>query len=386
MKNIVKKYWTAVIGIALLIVAVFFIYQKLNKKQLPPNLVMGTGTIDGDLVNINTKYPGRIKKLYVDESDNIKKGQLVAEIEDDEYKQKLKAIEAQIKAKKKELEAKKIQLKMTKKDLNETIKKAKSSIKINKAMLAELEKNIESLKKIIEQDKRDYKRFKNLTEKNLMPKRNFEEIKLKLETDKDKLSALLDRKKQIEENIKIAESNLNQAKNGLKNLKILKKSIEALKNAIDALKAQKGEIEVVLNELLIKAPLNGYIVDKIANEGEVIGAGMPIFTAIDPKELYLKMYVDTIKNGKIKIGDKAEIFLDAYPDKPIPAKVVKVAKKAEFTPKEVAVREDRIQRVYAVRLKPLKPNPLLKLGLPATGVISLDGKNLPKSLNELPEL
>lgn len=386
MKNIVKKYWTAVIGIALLIVAVFFIYQKLNKKQLPPNLVMGTGTIDGDLVNINTKYPGRIKKLYVDESDNIKKGQLVAEIEDDEYKQKLKAIEAQIKAKEKELEAKKIQLKMTKKDLNETIKKAKSSIKINKAMLAELEKNIESLKKVIEQDKRDYKRFKNLTEKNLMPKRNFEEIKLKLETDKDKLSALLDRKKQIEENIKIAEINLNQAKNGLKNLKILKKSIEALKNAIDALKAQKGEIEVVLNELLIKAPINGYIVDKIANEGEVIGAGMPIFTAIDPKELYLKMYVDTIKNGKIKIGDKAEIFLDAYPDKPIPAKVVKVAKKAEFTPKEVAVREDRIQRVYAVRLKPLKPNPLLKLGLPATGVISLDGKNLPKSLNELPEL
>ncbi|RMA97175.1 HlyD family secretion protein [Hydrogenothermus marinus] len=386
MKNIVKKYWTAVIGIALLIVAVFFIYQKLNKKQLPPNLVMGTGTIDGDLVNINTKYPGRIKKLYVDESDNIKKGQLVAEIEDDEYKQKLKAIEAQIKAKEKELEAKKIQLKMTKKDLNETIKKAKSSIEINKAMLSELEKNIESLKKIIEQDKRDYKRFKNLTEKNLMPKRNFEEIKLKLETDKDKLSALLDKKKQIEENIKIAESNLNQAKNGLKNLKILKKSIEALKNAIDALKAQKGEIEVVLNELLIKAPLNGYIVDKIANEGEVIGAGMPIFTAIDPKELYLKMYVDTIKNGKIKIGDKAEIFLDAYPDKPIPAKVVKVAKKAEFTPKEVAVREDRIQRVYAVRLKPLKPNPLLKLGLPATGVISLDGKKLPKSLNELPEL
>ena len=386
MKNIVKKYWTAVIGIALLIVAVFFIYQKLNKKQLPANLVMGTGTIDGDLVNINTKYPGRIKKLYVDESDNIKKGQLVAEIEDDEYKQKLKAIEAQIKAKEKELEAKKIQLKMTKKDLNETIKKAKSSIKINKAMLAELEKNIESLKKVIEQDKKDYKRFKNLTEKNLMPKRNFEEIKLKLETDKDKLSALLDRKKQIEENIKIAEINLNQAKNGLKNLKILKKSIEALKNAIDALKAQEGEIEVVLNELLIKAPINGYIVDKIANEGEVIGAGMPIFTAIDPKELYLKMYVDTIKNGKIKIGDKAEIFLDAYPDKPIPAKVVKVAKKAEFTPKEVAVREDRIQRVYAVRLKPLKPNPLLKLGLPATGVISLDGKKLPKSLNELPEL
>ncbi|EDP74076.1 hypothetical protein HG1285_05325, partial [Hydrogenivirga sp. 128-5-R1-1] len=62
------------------------------------------------------------------------------------------------------------------------------------------------------------------------------------------------------------------------------------------------------------------------------------------------------------------------------------SKRAEFTPKEVAVKEDRIQRVYAVHLKPIKPNPLLKLGLPAVGVISLDGKGLPKSLKELPEL
>ena len=50
------------------------------------------------------------------------------------------------------------------------------------------------------------------------------------------------------------------------------------------------------------------------------------------------------------------------------------------------MREDRIQRVYAVHLKPVKPSPLLKLGLPAIGVISLDGKGLPKSLKELPEL
>jgi len=113
---------------------------------------------------------------------------------------------------------------------------------------------------------------------------------------------------------------------------------------------------------------------------------MTVITAVNPDDLYLKMFVDTIENGKAKIGDKAEIFLDSYPDSPILAKVVKIAQKAEFTPKEVAVREDRIKRVYAVHLKPIKPNPLLKLGLPAIGVITLDGKGLPKSLKELPEL
>jgi HlyD family secretion protein len=113
---------------------------------------------------------------------------------------------------------------------------------------------------------------------------------------------------------------------------------------------------------------------------------MPVATLIDPRTLYLKIFVDTLENGKIKLGDKGVIFLDAWPDRPIPAQVVRIAQKAEFTPKEVSVRSDRIQRVYAVHLKPLRPDPLLKLGLPATGVITLDGRGLPRSLEELPPL
>ena len=113
---------------------------------------------------------------------------------------------------------------------------------------------------------------------------------------------------------------------------------------------------------------------------------MPVATLLDPHTLYLKIFIDTIENGKIELGDKAVIFLDAWPNRPIEAKVVRIAQKAEFTPKEVSVRSDRIQRVYAVHIKPLKPDPLLKLGLPATGVISLDGRGLPRSLRELPPL
>jgi len=143
---------------------------------------------------------------------------------------------------------------------------------------------------------------------------------------------------------------------------------------------------VILDELKIRSPVDGYIVDKIADKGEVLGEGMVVATVIDPETLYLKIFVDTINNGKIKIGDRALIFLDAYPDRPIEARVVRISQRAEFTPKEVAVKEDRIQRVYAVHIKPLKVEPVLKLGLPAVGVISITGKGLPKSLKELPEI
>ncbi|WP_457625026.1 HlyD family secretion protein [Persephonella sp.] len=384
--NILKKYWVGFIALFLIILASYFIYLKLNPKKLPPNLVMGTGRIDGDLININTKYPGRIKKLYVDEGDKIRKNQIVAELKSGEYRAKLKAIEETIKAKQKEISAKEIELRILQESLPENVKKAQEAIKANKAMLSELRQNIEALKKVVAQDERDYKRFKKLSEKDLFPKEKLEKIKLKLDTDLDRLKALKEKEKQIIAGIKSAESTLNQAKTTLLKIKALEEAVSGLKKAVKALQAQKEEISIIISELQIRSPINGYVVDKVANEGEVVGAGMTIITAVDPDKLYLKIFVDTIQNGKIKIGDRAVIFLDAFPDRPIPATVVKVAKKAEFTPKEVAVREDRIQRVFAVHLKPDKPDPLLKLGLPAIGVISLDGKGLPSSLKDLPEL
>ena len=384
--NTIKKYWLGFIVLFLVVVAAYFIYLKLNPKKLPPNLVMGTGRIDGDLININTKYPGRIELLTVDEGDNITKGQLIAKIQSREYQAQLEAIQAEIKAKQKEIEAQKVQLQITKETLPENVQKAYANLKSSKFMLEELNQQINSMRKVVQQDERDYKRFKSLAEKSLFPQEKFEKIKLKLETDKDKLKAMLKKKNQLIQQINAAESSLKQAKSTLKKVQAVEKSIAALQESIKALNAKKQQIQAVLDELNIYSPIDGYVVDKVANVGEVLGAGMTVVTAINPDDLYLKMFVDTIYTGKIKVGDKAEIFLDAYPDKPIPAIVVKIAKKAEFTPKEVAVREDRIQRVYAIHIKPVEPNPLLKLGLPAIGVISLDGKGLPKSLKELPEL
>ena len=113
---------------------------------------------------------------------------------------------------------------------------------------------------------------------------------------------------------------------------------------------------------------------------------MGVVTLSDTNSYYLKLFIDTMNNGKIKIGDEAVIFLDSNPNKPIKAKVVRIAQKAEFTPKDVSVRSDRIQRVYAVRLKPLEYDPILKLGIPAIGIIGIDGAKLPNSLDEIPEI
>ena len=109
----------------------------------------------------------------------------------------------------------------------------------------------------------------------------------------------------------------------------------------------------------------------------MVGAGGGIVSMIDPDSLYLKLYIDTVQNGKVAVGDRALIYLDGAPGRPVPAKVVRISARAEFTPKEVNVKNDRIQRMYAVHLKPLERVPAIKLGLPAIGVISTDGNGLP---------
>ncbi|SMC09141.1 HlyD family secretion protein [Nitratiruptor tergarcus] len=384
--KIVQKYWVGFFALALFIIAAALIYIKLHPKKLPPNLIEGVGRFDGDLVNLNTKYPGRVAKIFFDDGDAIKKGDVVAVLESKEFSKQKEAIEKQIEAKQEELKAKEIELNINETKIPQILAKATSALKAKQKQLQEIQSAIASQGDVVTQDRKDYLRIKDLYKKRLIQKHKLEEITLKYKTDRNRLRALKAKKAQLLQAIAIARSDVVDAKAAQKGLDALRKGVAALKKGIEALKAQKEQIEAVIAELTLKSPLNGYVVEKIANSGEVLGAGMPVATLIDPNTLYLKIYVDTLSNGKIKLHDKAVIFLDAYPNKPIAAEVVRIAQKAEFTPKEVAVRSDRIQRVYAVHLKPLKPDPLLKLGLPATGVISIDGKGLPKSLHEIPQI
>jgi len=386
MSKILKRYSSLILFLALLSIAIFFIYRKLNPKELPPNLVAAVGRIDGDLINLNVKYSGRIKNIYVNDGQPIKKGTIVAILDSKEYQDKKRHIENQIKMLQNQLKSKVYELDIACKTIPNAIKRARLNVEISQFNRQKLVDNINKLSLKLEQYRRDYLRYKNLFENKAIEKRKLELAKLQLDSDIKSLNALNKELETANKAVEIAKITLEDQIAAQKKIDALKSNIEALKKQIKAYKASLSEIEAILAEMVIKSPIDGYVVEKIANKGEVAPSGYTIATLIDPHSLYLKVFVDTITNGKIKIGDKAEIFLDAYPDKPIPARVVRIAQKAEFTPKEVNVRSDRIQRVYAVHLKPLKVNPLLKLGIPAIGVITIDGKDLPKSLNDIPPI
>lgn len=382
----IKKYGIYVLVLVLFSIASLLIYKQLNPVKLADNLVASSGNVDGDLIALNTKYAGRIENIFVQDGQSVKTDDKVATLQNDEYEAQLRSLDDGINSAKDSLKALMLESIMTKESIPLEIKKAKRSIDIAFAQKKELESSLSSLTEQLKQDQTDFGRDKTLFEKNLISQQKFEYSKLKLEHSKNSYNSQQQRLLQAQKSIDIAEYSLKLAQSQNKKITALDANVEAAKNNIKSLQASRDKLRIIIDDLVIKSPIDGFVIEKVANKGEVINPGMVVATLIDPRSLYLKIFIDTLENGKIKIGDKAVIFLDAYPDKPIKAEVVSVAQKAEFTPKDVSVKSDRIQRVYALHLRPLEVNPLLKLGIPAIGVVSLDGEGLPSSLSEIPKI
>ena len=130
------------------------------------------------------------------------------------------------------------------------------------------------------------------------------------------------------------------------------------------------EMQSIQDDLIIRAPASGIITTRIVDEGEVVAAGSPLFDIVDLDRLYLKVYVPENQIGKVRLGLLAQIYTDAFPDRPFAATVRYISSRAEFTPKEVQTPDERVKLVYAVRLY-LDENPDHRLtpGLPADAVI-----------------
>ena len=394
----IKKYGIYALVLVLFSIASFLIYKQLNPVKLASNLVASSGNVDGDLISLNTKYAGRIENIYVQDGQSIKIGDKIATLQSDEYEAESRSLDEGINSAMDSLKALTQESLIAKESIPLEIQKAKKAVQIAVAQKQEIADSLSSLEQQYKQDEVDFGRNKMLFEKNLVSQQKFEYVKLQMEHSQNSYNSQKQRLDQAQKNIDIANYSMQLAQNQNKKITALDANVQAARNNIDSLKANRDKLRIMINDLVLKSPIEGFVVEKIANKGEVLNSGMVVATLIDPKSLYLKIFVDTLQNGKIKVGDKAVIFLDAYPDMPIDAQVVSVAQDAEFTPKEVSVQSDRIQRVYAVHLKPLYPlstshvkhstgvNPLLKLGIPAIGVVSLDGKDLPTSLSQIPKI
>lgn len=298
----------------ILIVLVLFVGLSLyffKKQEKPRGLLILHGRVEGKEINIGSKVQGRIIRLYKRESDPVKKGELLAELRPDEYLAMLYSAQKEVQA------------------AEETVLMAQSYLLKSQAN--------------VEQAKKDLERYRALFQEGLVSKRDLEIAELNY------ISALAE--------LKVNERYAAQAK--------AKQS-----SALQRLK----EVEVYFRETKIYATADGVILSKVAEEGEVVNPGQVIYNMVDLNKLYIKVYIPEPELGKVKLGQQARVYVDAYPDRYFNGTLTRVYEQAEFTPKNVETKDERVKLVFGAEVSVENPEGLLKPGMPADVVLKVDPK------------
>jgi len=187
---------------------------------------------------------------------------------------------------------------------------------------------------------KDFVRYSKLVKQGAVSQRQFERAKAAFRVAEARMSALRQAKEEARAALEKAEA------------------------ALRVVEAKEKEVEANLKDTRILAPSGGTVINKLAEEGELVVAGTPIATLIDLSDIYVRVYIPEKDIGKIRLGNPARIYSDAFPNRPFDGKVVEVSQRAEFTPKEAHMKEERTKLVFGVKVKVENSQGYLKPGMP----------------------
>ena len=114
------------------------------------------------------------------------------------------------------------------------------------------------------------------------------------------------------------------------------------------------------------------VLRKNVEAGETVAAGTPIFTIGDLQNPWIKVYVKENKLGFVKLGQKAQVRTDSYPERSYEGTITYISSEAEFTPKNVQTQEERVKLVFGVKVSVRNQQEELKPGMPADVKIVLN--------------
>ncbi len=124
--------------------------------------------------------------------------------------------------------------------------------------------------------------------------------------------------------------------------------------------------------LRIVSPINGVVTARSTEPGAVVVPGQTILSVIDLNNVYLRGFIPEGQIGKVRIGQAAQVFLDARPDQPIEGKIIQIDPQGSFTPENIYFKNDRVKQVFGVKIGLTNPAGYAKPGMPADARITLD--------------
>lgn len=302
----------ATIGALVLLVGAlsFYVLYNKDKNSIPHGFVMGNGRLEATEVDIAAKLPGRLVEVLAKEGDLVDKDQIVAKMDTSTLQAQLRQAEAEVR-------------------------------RARQARLTAISR-VKGIRLRMELADKELRRSKNLFKQGVSTQQQY---------DRD-----LTTKQTYDTEYETANSSVAEAD-----------------NAIEAAIAQTERIKADINDSMLKTPIQGPVLTRLAEPGEVLPPGGKVLTIIDPTDIYMNVYLSENLAGKIPLGGEVKVVFDALPDRPFSAKVTYVSEKAQFTPKEVEAMEERQKLVFRVTVSLQEyDDPRLKPGMPGVAYIRID--------------
>jgi HlyD family secretion protein len=228
-------------------------------------------------------------------------------------------------------------------------------------------------------------RFQALAADGAVAQQQFDQAQTRLETAQETLETRRAAVAAAERQVSAAQGRLTQAETTQLNPDIRTAQVDRLQRQLEQANAQlaaaQAEVErAIANETEVRArlanleivsPIDGVVMTRMVEPGEVISAGTTLVTVINLDQVYLRGYIPQGEVGNVRVGQAAQVFLDSDPDQPLAARVIAIDTQASFTPENIYFRDDRVTQVFGLRLGIENPGGFAKPGMPADGRILL---------------
>lgn len=166
-----------------------------------------------------------------------------------------------------------------------------------------------------------------------------------------------------------AQSQVVQAQAALDRLTPTADSIAVAEKQVQQAQAALAVLQTQMTKMAIKSPATGIVALRTVNVGEIAGPGSALLTVTKLNPVKLTIYVPETQLGQIKLGEKIRVQVDSYPGKSFQGEVVYISPQAEFTPRNVQTKAERVNTVFAVKLQIPNADSALKPGMPADATL-----------------
>jgi len=295
------------------------------------NEIVLTGSVESDPVRISPLVGGRLLEVNAVEGAKVKSGEVVARIDPADLELQLKQAETVVRATAAQLTL--VQKGVRSEDL------ATAREQVNQAEIA------------AEKYERERARLARLYKEGSISSKDLDDVTVQSDRAKSQLEQA---KKQYE-----------KAQTGAR-----KEEIAAAQAACDQAAASTDILRKKIGDCLIVAPRKGTVLHRLAEPGEVVAPGATLAIIADLETVKITAFVPENDLGFVSLGMSAFLRADSHPGKTFAAAVSRIADEAEFTPKTIQTREERVKTVYRIELTAANAEGIFKPGMPVDVVLT----------------